>query len=303
MFKPLLRTLPSLSGNFTIACKLKEFDKESNNEYSTYVRLANIIPLQNFLANKNIELNLLNGKYEYDIIKYFYHYSNYFYKENFQYDKNNYKMINLDSLYNNTNDTRNKDYEFGCKRIQYSQIGSQFNFYAPIYIDNVNDLPEYFCIHIIINDNLEKKIKIYINKDNKRNYLKTYLSRYLKQIDDRVIFCLPDSLQATYFGIDVKKGGIVQYKDNTIGYIYNNQTTINNFDWTICQGFERNNLIMNQIIPLSFSFNVNDILNKYEQEVFAGTKIKISGAGFPFLILGSSPVTILSTFSFNHSLI
>lgn len=277
MFKPLLRTLPTLSGNFTIACKLREFDKENTNEYSTYIRLANMIPLQNFLANKNIELNLLNGKYEYDLIKYFYHYSNYFYKENFQYDKNNYKMLDLDSLYNNTNDTRNKDYEFGCKRIQYSEHGSQFNFYAPIYIDNVNNLPEYFCIHIVLNDHLEKKIKVYINKNNKRNYLKNYLTRYLKQIDDRVIFCLPESLQATYFGIDVKNGGIVQYKDNTIGNIYNNQMTINNFDFTICQGFERNKLIMRQIIPLSFSFNLNDIFTKYEKETLSGSKIKIYG--------------------------
>ena len=62
MFKPLLRTLPTLSGNFTIACKLREFNKENNNEYYTYVRLANMIPLQNFMANKDLELNLLNGK-------------------------------------------------------------------------------------------------------------------------------------------------------------------------------------------------------------------------------------------------
>lgn len=277
MFKPLLRTLPSLSGNFTISCKLKEFNSEDTNEYSTYVRLANLIPLQNFLANRNIEINLLNGKYEYDIIKYFYHYSNYFYKENFNYNKQNYGILNLDSLYNNVNDTRNKDYEFGCKRIQYSQTGSQFNFYAPIYIDNVKDLPEYFCIYLEFNNHLTKKIKIYINKDDKRNYLKNYLTRYLKYVDEQVIFCLPDSLQATYFGIDVKNGGIVQYKDNAIGNIYTNQMTINNFDYTICQGFERNNLIMKQVIPLSFSFNINDILNKYEQSEFYGAKVKIYG--------------------------
>ena len=274
MFKPLLRTLPSLTGNFTIACKLKEFIKENNNEYSTYVRLANIMPLQTYLSKKDIELNLLNGKYEYDISKYNYYYSNSFYKENFQYDNKNYKVLDLNVL---GNDSRNKDYEFGCKRIYYSQYGNQFNFYAPFYLDNVNDLPEYFCIHIIFNDTIEKKIKIYINKDNKRNYLKNYLTRYFKQIDDKVIFCLPDSLQATYFGIDIKKGGIVKYKDNVFGNLYVNQTTINNFDWQICQGFERNNLIMKQIFPLSFSFNINDIFNKYDKDFFSGAKLKIYG--------------------------
>ncbi len=277
MFKPLLRTLPSLSGNFTIACKVNEIQKEDNNTYSTYIRLANLIPLQNSLANKNIEVNLLNGKYEYDIMKYHYYYSDVFYKANFNYNKNSYAILNLNSLYNYVNDSRNKSYEFGCKRIQYSQHGSQFNFYAPIYVDNINDLPEYFCISIKLNDHLTKNIKIYINKNNKRNYLKTYLSRFVKQIDERVIYCLTESYQATYFGIDVKKGGIVQYKDNVIGNIYKNQTTIHNFDYTICKGFERNNLIMSQIIPLSFSFNLNDILSNYEKQFFKGYKLNISG--------------------------
>lgn len=277
MFKPLLRTLPTLSGNFTIACKLREIDKESTNEYSTYVRLANMIPLQNFIANKNYELNLLDGKYEYDVSKYHYYYSDVFYKHNYTYNKNNYAILDLNSIYNYNNDSRNKDYEFGCKRIQYSQNGSQFNFYAPIYIDNVNDLPEYFCISIVFNDHLTKTIKVYINKDNKRNYLKNYLTRYLKQIDERVIFCLQDSLQATYFGIDVNNGGIEQYKDNLFGDLYVSQKTINNFDYTICKGFERNHMIMRQIIPLSFSFNINDLFNKYERKFFTGAKLKIFG--------------------------
>ena len=277
MFKPLLRTLPTLSGNFTIECKLNEIIKNSVDEYSTYIRVANITPLQNSLVNKNIELNLLNGKYEYDILKYYHYYSNYFYETNFSYHKDNYNLVDLNSVNNETNDSRNKDYEFGCKRIKYNQTKYQFNFYAPFYLDDINDLPDYFCIHIILNDHQEKKIKIYLNKDNKRNYLKNYLTKYFKQIDDRVIFCLPNSLQATYFGIDVKRGGIVQYKDNVIGNLFINQTTINNFDYTICKGFERNNLIMRQVFPLSFSFNLNDIFNDYEKDFFAGNKIKIYG--------------------------
>lgn len=280
MFKPLLRTLPTLSGNFTINCKLKEYNKESNNEYSTYIRLANLSTLQNFLANKDFNINLLNGKYEHDISKYYNYYSNVFYSSNFNYNKNNFAILDLNSIYNYNNDAYNKDYEFGCKRINYSQTGYQFNFYAPFYIDNINDIPEYFCIFIKIHDNLTKKIKININKDNKRNYLKNYLSSYINKIDERVIFCMPESLQATYFGIDVKKGGLSQYKDNIFGKLYISQTTINNFDYTICKGFSRNGLIMRQIIPLSFSFNINDIFNNYEREFFYGKSMKIYGYYF-----------------------
>ena len=88
MFKSLLRTLPSLSGNFTIACKLKDFQKEDNNTYCTYVKYANLLPLQNSINKKDIELNLLNGKYEYDIKKYFFEYSNIFYKANYVFNEN-----------------------------------------------------------------------------------------------------------------------------------------------------------------------------------------------------------------------
>jgi len=276
MFKSLLRTLPSLSGNFTIACKLNEIKKDDNENYHTYVRVADLMPLQNNIYKNSIELNLLNGKYEHDIKKYFIKYSNYFYKENFTYDKNNYKILNLDSLYNETNDNRNKDYEFGCKRIYYSRTGYQFAFYAPFYLDDINNLPDYFGIHIKIG-NIEKVIKVYLNKDNKINYLKRYLTSYFEGVDNRVIFCLPDSLQATYFGIDVKKGGFVQYKDNIFGYLYTNQIMLNNFDKLICQGFERNNLIMKQIIPISFIFNINDLLTEYERSFFAGYKMNIYG--------------------------
>ena len=275
MFKSLLRTLPTLSGNFTLACNIDNIYKDTSNEYHTYIKTADIFPLQNSMFRKHFNINLLYGRYEYDISKFYYLYSNVFYKENFSYLKNDYNVLDLTS--NMINDSRNKNYEFGCKRIQYSQHKYQFNFYAPIYINNENDLPEYFCINVHLNNHLVKKLKIYINKENNENYLRHYLRKYLHQIDDRVIFLLPETKQATYYGIDVKEGGIRIYKDNVIGSIFDNQYTINNFDYTISQGFERNKLIMRQIIPLSFSFNLNDIFNNYEREFFKFNKIKITG--------------------------
>lgn len=277
MFKSLLRTLPSLSGNFTIACKLNEIEREDNEFYHTYIRVADLIPLQNNIYKDSIELNLLNGKYEHDVKKYFSKYPNYFYKENYVFNKRNYKTLDLNSLYNENNDNRNKDYEFGCKRIYFSRHGYQFSFYAPFYLDDINDLPEYFCLHINIDNRLSKKIKIYLNKDNKINYLKRYLTAYFDKVDQKVIFCLPESSQATYFGLDVKHGGLTEYVDNMFGYLYTSQTMINSFDNIICKGFERNNLIMRQIIPLSFMFNINDIFNEHERKYFSGHKMQILG--------------------------
>jgi len=276
MFKPLLRTLPTLSGNYTIGCKVKEYTKLDSNNYEVYIREASLVPLQNNLFNKDIELNLVKDQHEYVITKYFRSYSNVFYKDNYQYDKNNYREYDEYEI-NRTNDSRNKDYEFGCKRLYYSQNNYQFSFYAPFYIDDIKDLPEYFVITIELSKNFKKTIKININKDDIRNYLKSYLKNYIKKLNNKVIFCSPESKQATYFGIDVHSGGFVKYIDNVIGDLYNNQNTINNFDYTICKGFERNNLVMSQIIPLSFMFNINDMFNEIEYKFFNTHEIKIYG--------------------------
>lgn len=276
MFKPLLRTLPTLSGNYTIGCKIKEYTKLDSNNYEVYIREASLVPLQNNLFNKDIELNLVKDQHEHVLIKYFMNYSNVFYKDNYQYDKNNYREYDEYEI-NRTNDSRNKDYEFGCKRLYYSQNNYQFSFYAPFYIDDIKDIPEYFIITIELSKNFKKTIKININKDDLRNYLKSYLKKYISKLNNKVIFCSPEYKQATYFGIDVNNGGFVKYVDNVIGDLYNNQNTINNFDYIICKGFERNNLIMSQIIPLSFMFNINDMFNEIEYKFFNTHEMKIYG--------------------------
>ena len=276
MFKPLLRTLPTLSGNFSLVCKLNDFIQTSSKEYEVYVRDASLMPLQNNVFNKDIKVNLAKDQYEYVIKKFYNGYLNIFYKDNYPYNKNDYMEFDQYEV-NHLNDSRNKDYEFGLKRVYHSQNGYQFCFYAPFYIDDINDMPDYFYIVIKLNNTLEKKIKVMIDKKYQSNYLKIMLDKYVRQIDDNVIFCLPDSKQATYFGIDVKNGGLVKYIDNVFGNLYNNQNTINNFDYTICNGFERHELIMKQIIPISFMFNLNDFLNYHELEFFRFSTINVSG--------------------------
>ena len=276
MFKPLLRTLPTLSGNFTLVCKVNDFNQLSSKEYEVYIRDASLVPLQNKLFNKDINVNLAKDQYEYSIKKFYKTYSNIFYKENYPYNKNDFMELDEYEV-NYVNDSRNKDYEFGCKRLYYSQNNYQFMFYAPFYIDDVNDLPDYFYIIVKFNNTLEKTIKIMIDKKDSSNYLRLFLRKYVEQLDNNVIYCLPDSKQATYFGIDVNKGGLVKYVDNVFGNLYNNQNTINNFDYTICGGFECHKLIMKQIIPISFAININDFLNYHELDFFNFNTLNIKG--------------------------
>ena len=278
MFKPLLRTLPCLSGNFTLACKLDKYKKNSPINFECGISNAVLMPLQNNLANKHVNVSLLYDAYEYDVKEYFKSFSSIFYTENYEYDKNN--IYNIDLTGNPTYKNRNLDYEFGCKR-NIMDSGYQYMFYAPFYINDTTSLPDEFIIHIEFDNNRFKDIHIKIfdnnDKDSLSNYLSVYLKRYVEQIDERCIFCLPQTNQGTYYGIDVQYGGFKNVRDNVIGVIYNKQLSLNDYDKIICNGFQRNKLIMRQIIPLSFMFNIEDILTKSEYRYNINNIVRISG--------------------------
>lgn len=276
MFKSLLRTIPTLSGNITLNCKLNRNIRTTDSsfyDYDSYVRSASLEPLQNIIYSRNIDVNLAQGSWEFDVPKYYKYYNNYFYKTNFSFNKEDYQVY--DSLVENNG--RNKEYEWGCKRITYSKHGYQMQFYAPIYIDDYNDIPDYFELILEFDNTSKKTIRIWLNKENKDNYLRNYLLKYVKKIDSHVIYCLHDSNQATLYGINVISGGFTTIKDDVISIIYNNQMTQNNFDFNICSTFSRNKIIMKQILPLSFSFNIDDFLNNSEKMTMMNNVVKIYG--------------------------
>ena len=277
MFKSLLRTFPTLSGNFTLSCKLNHYlDTEDKDIKDAYIVNATLEPLQNNIYSKNIDVTLTNGSYEFDVRKFYNAYNNTFFEDNYVEDLKLYPYY-LNN--NDSNDDRNKDYEYGCKRIPYALYKYQFSFYAPIYIDNVDDLPDYFQIVIKYSKSFSKKINVYINKDYIGNYLKYYLTKYIGKIDNNVIFCQPYNNKAIYWGLNVdKEGGLVKYEYNDIAMLYEKQNSINNFDYILSQGFSYNKLIMRQIIPLSFMFNINDILTTSEKLALKYEAFTIYGA-------------------------
>ena len=276
MLKPLLRTLPALSGNVKLACSLTDYIKLSENDFSSTVRLAKLLPLSSVLSQRNVEANLLYSTYDFDLKRFFKYYSQYFFNDVFEYDKGNYILVDK----TDTQKNRNTDFEFGCKRISYLKSGKQFAFYTPIYVESIEDLPDYFEIHIKLKNNkyeIEKSIRVNLKSNSKYNYLYIYLKNYLEKLDTNVVFCNSGSKQAVYYGIDLLKGGTIKVVDNVIAKIYTEQNTINNFDAIISQGFERNNLCIRQILPLCWYFNVNDILTEDERNKFKNSEVFIDG--------------------------
>lgn len=277
MIKPLLKVIPALSGNCKLSCVLNDYEKISNNEYIARSRYGHIFPLFSDSHQKLFDISFLNGSWEYDISKFYNSgYSDIFYKDTFDFDKNNIlKYSTSGSVVKNNN----SDIEFGCKRVSYIKTGKQLNFFAPIYCDNVSDLPDYFKINISLSNSIydiKRTIIVDLTKGSK-NYLNVYLTRYLSKIDDNVIYMLPSTKQAVYYGIDVWLGGFNTYKDNIISKIYSEETTINGYDACITDGFKRNNLIIRQILPLSFMFSIDDILTPEERKKYINSEFIISG--------------------------
>ena len=279
MLKPLLRTIPTLSGNIKIACELTDFQKIDEQTSQAYVRHAKMLPISSNVSQKKLDISLLNSSYEFDIKRFFEYYNDIFFDDCFDFNKEDYTRINK----YNTIKQRNTDFEFGCKRVSYQKNGTQFAFYAPIYIESYEDIPDYFLINIVLKNEFyegERTIRINItsNSDYKYNYLFPYLNRYAEKIDNNVVYCMPNSGQAVYHGINLVNGGFSRIIDNVIDKIYTKQMTINNFDTTITTGWKRNKICMKQIIPLCFYFNINDILSDSDKLKYADAKASISGA-------------------------
>lgn len=280
MFKPLLKTLPSLSGNMKIACKLDGYKNVRQNIYECFVNEAKLAPLSHDLYDKNIKLNLKNNSYEHDVKSFYQYYSDVFYRTNFNYSKVNIPIIDFTSQINDNN----KDFQYGCKRVSYLKSdGNQFAFYAPIYAEGLEDIEnKTFRIKIVFNktNTLTKYIDIHISsKSNSvfdENYLIDYIEKYYSKIDSKVIYCSP-SYKNMYYGINLLSGGFVRIEDNISSNLYNKYYTINDFDCIINNGFRRNSLLMKQTFNLSFYFNPYNILTNLEKELFKNCALYISG--------------------------
>ena len=278
MIKPLLRTIPSMSGNVKLACTLLDYNKINEDTFETNIRGAHLLPLSSSLFQKSVTANLLNSSWEYDLKKFYATYSDTFFDTVFPISVLEMPILDETQIFKN----RNTDLEYGVKRVSYDKSGCQFACFAPIYIDDSKDIPSYFLLKMEIyakRASITKYIKVNIasNAKSKYNYIYKYLNTYLSKIDDNVAYMNNTDHTVTYYGIDLLNGGFTKVVDATVSSLFNIQMPIQMFDNTLSIGFERNRICMKQSIPLCFYFNVQDILNSAELEKFKFGTIVFSG--------------------------
>lgn len=315
MFKQLLRTLPSLSGQVKLVCKIKpENDKSvsliAEDELVCRAEGASLYPSNSSINQYGVKCGLLSSSYDWDLKEFYSIYKDTFYTPTYKFDK--VEVEKLDK-YAEANE-RDKSLEFGCRRASYSVSGSQFEFFAPIYIDNVGDIPDEFVITMSFDNGIYKvndksliiKIKDIITDNDgneidvnsstssivtqwNKNLLYNYLYKYAVRMngDGGGSRCVQfrynendkglNVSNAIYYGIDLIRGGFTSANDSSVNYLYYNHITTPSFDDTVTRGFERHNMVMKQIIPLCFSFNISDMMTKDELKRVNYSKITFRG--------------------------
>lgn len=278
MIKPLLRTIPSMSGNVKLACTLLDYNKIKEDTFETNIRGAHLLPLSSSLFQKSVTANLLNSSWEYDLKKFYTAYSDTFFDTVFPISVLEMPILDETQIFKN----RNTDLEYGVKRVSYDKSGCQFACFAPIYIDDPKDIPSYFLLKMELSAkraSITKYIKVNIasNAKSNYNYIYKYLNKYLSKIDDNVAYMNNVDHTVTYYGIDLLNGGFTKTVDATVSSLFNIQMPIQMFDNTLSIGFERNRICMRQSIPLCFYFNVQDVLNTVELEKFKFGTVVFSG--------------------------
>lgn len=286
MIKPLLRVIPTYSGNVKISCVLSdyvksdvlEYDKDAADTYDCYVRGATISPLSKTIYDKQIQANLLSSDYSFDLKKFYIYYSDVFYKNGMSFSQTDVPQVDeLNPIYD-----RNVDMEYGCSRVSYQKYGHQLEFFAPIYVDDPSDLPQAFYIVVNIKSSYKdvtKKIRVNImrNSSDKRNYLCHYLDSYKKYLDESFIYMSASNKNGNIYGIDLTHGGQTSIIDSTIGNLLTSLNPINAFDYCIGSSWQRNKMAMKQVLPLSFVFDLDGVMDSAQSHLYKGSTVTISG--------------------------
>ena len=114
MLKPLLRTIPTMSGNVKLACNVLDYRNVGPNEFETEIRYAKLLPLSSSLYQHKVEAELTGGSWEYDLKKFYHVYNDVFFEPYFNYNKG--EILKLDKTTNQY--TRNTDFEMGVNDLE-----------------------------------------------------------------------------------------------------------------------------------------------------------------------------------------
>ena len=223
-----------------------------------YVPISNHIPF-----NYNNPIDVLNYSHGDNVKALYNRISDDFFKEVANPMLSVKQLHRYDTL---TDDTHENTYEMGMKRLEYKRYKKQFEFFCPVWCNNLNDLNH---IKFIIN---------LANKNGRVMYSKviqfsTEINNYIRNIypslgfdpsittNEDLLYINFNEIQSHIKGLHVESGSL---KTIDTSYVVNNllyqERPVLETDNMLVELFAQNKTICTQLFNFSFVFNIEDFL-------------------------------------------
>lgn len=223
-----------------------------------YVPISNHIPF-----NYNNPIDVLNYSHGDNVKALYNRISDDFFKEVVNPVLSVKQLHRYDTL---TDDTHENTYEMGMKRLEYKRYKKQFEFFCPVWCNNLNDLNH---IKFIIN---------LANKNGRVMYSKVIqfskdINNYIRNIypslgfdpsittNEDLLYINFNEIQSHIKGLHVESGSL---KTIDTSYVVNNllyqERPVLETDNMLVELFAQNKTICTQLFNFSFVFNIEDFL-------------------------------------------
>ena len=217
--------------------------------------------------------NIINNSHLENIVGFYKHTSSYFYNS-----MPPQTLINHFPLVNELDgETCFTTYEMGCRRLNYQRYGKQFEFFCPVWIEQIKDVSEMsFVLKIKVNP---QDKPVYERKINFCDKLVSYFNEFITDIglnDGQDWLLNINEKNSIIRAVDVKSGNII---DKKLISLYNNliyrERPMLEFNNLIINELRKNNLIAPQLFNFNLCFNLEDVINEFLYKELAGKPLYI----------------------------
>lgn len=162
-------------------------------------------------------------------------------------------------------DTHDGSYEMSLRRLEYNRYKKQFEFFCPVWCDNIDEFKN-IVFYLTIANNSGKRL---FRKRIDTNKVKDYFVKFYKKTTDKtenkdLIYIDLKNCEAHIKGLNVETGNL-QTVD--ISYITSTLTscerTVMETDSLIASSFSANKIISTQLYNFAFCFNLEDFVPLY----------------------------------------
>lgn len=239
---------------------------------------------RNVPFNKRSDETLINYSHQENVKRYYHDISDSFFLE--------YGNPELHSPYplisNTEKDTHDDTFEMGCRRMSYRLYEKQFNFFCPIWLEELKHT-QYLCFEFLFSSASDPSNVIfrrefdmdYNNLSGYHDKFITYFNNYLNDCgissgNSDLIYINLDDNYSNISGLNVKTGIINSCKLNIVDNILESERPLLEVDDMIIKSFPENKIISRQLFNLNFCFNPDEILFDYISDMIGRDGVVIS---------------------------